>query len=136
MRRVFVDTSGFFALLCAEDRSHQQARLLFADADEQRWRLITTNAIVIETHALLLARLRDGRRHGVQFLERIERTEFRVERIRASDEKRAIALIRRYADKDYSLCDAISFVVMERLKLNEAISFDRHFRGYGRFVLL
>lgn len=55
MRRVFVDTSGFFALLCGEDRWHSQARSLFVDADEQRWRLVTTNAVVIETHALLLA---------------------------------------------------------------------------------
>lgn len=131
-----MDTSGFFAFLCAEDRSHGHARELFAEADAQRWRLMTTNAVVTETHALLVARLRDGRRYGIEFLERIERTELRVERIRPVDEKRAIALLRRHADKDYSLCDALSFVVMERLKVNEAIAFDRHFREYGRLVTL
>ena len=136
MKRVFVDTGGFFALLCAEDRSHERARELFAEADAQRWRLVTTNAVVMETHALLVARLRDGRRHGLEFLDRLTRTQCRVERVRASDEKRAIELIRRHADKDYSLCDALSFVVMERLKLKEAIAFDRHFREYGRFVVL
>jgi predicted nucleic acid-binding protein len=136
VKRVFVDTGGFFALLCSEDRSHAHARALFAKADAQRWRLVTTNAVVIETHALLVARLRDGRRHGIEFLDRIERTEFRVERIRATDEKRAIALLRRHADKEYSLCDALSFVVMERLKLKEAIAFDRHFREYGQFLIL
>ena len=36
----------------------------------------------------------------------------------------------------YSLCDAISFVVMERLGITVAIVFDRDFRDYGRFVLL
>lgn len=136
MKRVFVDTGGFFALLCAEDQCHERARSLFAEADALRWRLVTTNAVVIETHALLVARLRDGRRHGIEFLDRIERTACRIERIRATDEKRAIVLLRRHADKDYSLCDALSFVVMERLKLKEAIAFDRHFRQYGRFVLL
>lgn len=136
MKRVFVDTGGFFALLCVEDRSHERARALFAEADAQRWRLVTTNVVVIETHALLIARLRNGRRHGIEFLERIERTACRVERIRTTDEKRAIALLRKHTDKEYSLCDALSFVVMERLKLKEAIAFDRHFREYGRFVLL
>ncbi len=136
MKRVFVDTSGFFALLCVEDQWHQHARALFTRADGQRWRLVTTNAAVIETHALLIARLREGRRHGIEFLDRMERTEFRVERIRATDEKLAMALLRRHADKEYSLCDALSFVVMERLKLKEVIAFDRHFREYGQFLIL
>jgi len=136
VKRVFVDTGGFFALLCAEDRSHERARELFSEADAKDLRLVTTNAVVIETHALLIARLRDGRRHGIEFLDRIGRTQFHVERVRVSDEKRAIELIRRHVDKDYSLCDALSFVVMERLKLKEAIAFDRHFREYGQFIIL
>jgi predicted nucleic acid-binding protein len=136
VKRVFVDTSGFFALLCSEDRSHERARALFAEADAQRWRLVTTNAVVIETHALLIARLREGRRHGIEFLNRMERTEFRVVRVRAGDEARATALLRRHTDRDYSFCDALSFIVMERLKLKEAIAFDRHFREYGQFVIL
>ncbi len=126
MKRVFVDTGGFFALLCAEDQSHERARALFSEADAQYWRLVTTNAVVIETHALVIARLRDGQRYGIEFLDRIGRTQIHVERVRARDEKRAIELIRRHADKDYSLCDALSLVVMERLKLKEAIAFGRH----------
>jgi len=122
VKRVFVDTGAFFALFCAEDRSHEHARALFAEADAKRWRLVTTNAVVIETHALFIARLRDGRRHGIEFLNRMERTDFRVERVRVSDEKRVLELLRRHTDKDYSLCDALSFVVMERLKLKSAES--------------
>jgi predicted nucleic acid-binding protein len=45
-------------------------------------------------------------------------------------------LVREHQDKAYSLCDALSFVVMERLGIYEAIAFDRHFREYGRFALL
>jgi uncharacterized protein len=48
----------------------------------------------------------------------------------------AIALVRIHEDKAYSLCDALSFVVMERLRINEAIAFDRHFREYGRITIL
>ena len=44
------------------------------------------------------------------------------------DEARAVALLRAQADKSYSLCDALSFVVMERLRIGDAIAFDRHFR--------
>ena len=48
----------------------------------------------------------------------------------------ACSLVRAHEDKMYSLCDAASFVVMERLGIREAIAFDRHFREYGQFVIL
>ncbi len=52
------------------------------------------------------------------------------------DEEKAIGLVRSQTDKTYSLCDALSFVVMERFSLTEAIAFDRHFSEYGRFTIL
>ena len=45
-------------------------------------------------------------------------------------------LLRAQADKNYSLCDALSFVVMERLRITDALAFDRHFRQYGRVNVL
>lgn len=62
MRRVFVDTGGFVALLVAEDQMHDRAEALFTSASRERWALVTTNAVVIETYSVLLARARDGRR--------------------------------------------------------------------------
>ena len=56
--------------------------------------------------------------------------------VRKRDDERAIALLRAHEDKLYSLRDALSFVVMERLRIREAIAFDRHFRAYGRFTIL
>ena len=59
-----------------------------------------------------------------------------VERVRKRDEERAIALLRAHVDKSYSLCNTLSFVVMESLRIREAVAFDRHFRAYGRFTIL
>jgi predicted nucleic acid-binding protein len=42
VRRVFVDTSAFFAHLVAEDAHHPDARALFERADREAWTLITT----------------------------------------------------------------------------------------------
>ena len=61
---------------------------------------------------------------------------FAIERVSAQDETRAIALVHAHEDKTYSLCDAASFVVMERLGIHEAIAFDRHFLAYGHFTTL
>jgi predicted nucleic acid-binding protein len=59
-----------------------------------------------------------------------------VERVRPVDETRAIDLLRRYADKKYSFCDALSFVVTEELGVSEALAFDDDFTSYGKHVLV
>lgn len=136
MRRVFVDTSGFYALIVGKDENHGRADELFGLAHREAWRLVTTNAVVFETHALLLHRSRPGRETALKFLDAVQADTYDVVRFRKNDEEKAIALIRAHEDKLYSLCDALSFVVMERQRIHEAIAFDQDFRTYGKFTLL
>jgi predicted nucleic acid-binding protein len=136
VRRVFVDSGAFFAHLVPQDASHAAARQAFQQAEEGRWELLTTNVVVIETYALLIARTHAGRLAAIAFLDALDSSPVRVERIGADDERRAFALVRAHTDKTYSLCDALSFVVMERLGVGEAIAYDRHFREYGRFRMV
>src|SRR5262245_27580775 len=114
MKSVFVDTGGFLGLLVQEDASHARARELFARADAERWQLVTTNIVVIETYSVLLARSRDKRRSAMTFLDLALGDAYRIERVRKTDEERAVTILRAHADKTYSFCDALSFVVMER----------------------
>ena len=136
MRPVFVDSGGFFAHLVSEDLLHNRAAALFAQADREHWRLFTTNAVVYETHALLTNRAREGRDAGLQFLEQIERGLCAVVRLTHEDEMKATALLHAHGDKNYSLCDALSFVATERLGITDVIAFDRHFREYGTLTIL
>ena len=69
MKSVFVDNSGFFAHLTGADPFHEQAVVLFQRAKAERWRLVTTNAVVFETYALLLYRTRNGRTNALAFLD-------------------------------------------------------------------
>lgn len=43
----------------------------------------------------------------------------------------ALALLRRRVDKAYSLCDAVSFVLMRERGLMEALTTDCHFEQEG-----
>jgi predicted nucleic acid-binding protein len=54
-----------------------------------------------------------------------------VERITATDESQAREIIYRYVDKHFSLTDALSFVVMERVGVSAAFTFDHDFARYG-----
>jgi predicted nucleic acid-binding protein len=67
VKRVFVDSGGFFAHLVAEDVWHDRATALFQAARSDSWRLMTTNAVLFETYALLLSRTAAGRRHAIAF---------------------------------------------------------------------
>jgi predicted nucleic acid-binding protein len=136
VKRVFVDTSGFFALYSANDADHARAVELFEEANSNRWLLVTTNAVVVETYALLLNRTGEGRPRAIGFIDDLESSHLRIERVSDVDEKAAIALVRAHSDKTYSLCDALSFVVCERLGIGEAISCDDDFRSYGQLAVL
>lgn len=136
MKSVFVDSSGFFAHVAAADPFHERATSLFQQAKTERWRLVSTNAVVFETCTLLLCRTRNGRTHALTFLDSIERGFCTIERLSIQDEVKARDLVRAHEDKAYSLCDAASFIIMERLGIREAIAFDRHFRAYGRYMVL
>src|SRR6266536_1404197 len=127
MRRVFVDTGGFFALSSASDLDHARAVEVFQRANSERWELVTTNVVVVETYALLLNRTGEGRGRAIRFLDDLESSDLRVERVSDDDERKAVALVRAHKDKTYSLCDALSFVVCERLEIGEAIACDDDF---------
>lgn len=98
---------------------------------EEKWRLFTTNYVLVEGHALILNTL--GADMARKWL-----LSFDIPIIHAQhpDEEHAKEIITKYTDKDFSLCDAISFAVMENIGVSRAFSFDRHFRQYPGIMLL
>lgn len=109
---------------------HAQARKIFHDIARGEYGLVITSYVRAETHALLVGRA--GRDIALRFLED---TSWVVERVSPEDEERAMEILRTYHDKDFSLTDAASFVVMERFGIDTAIAFDQHFQQYGFKVL-
>ena len=133
-RRIFTDTSAFYALLDRRDEHHPRARQLFQELSAARRQLVLTNFIRAEAHGLILNRL--GHPLADRFLDQLATAPgTTLIRVTEQDEQRALALVARYRDKDFSLVDATSFVVMERLGLTHAMAFDEHFHQYGLIVL-
>lgn len=132
-RRVFVDTSAHFALLDRRGQRHPEAVAIQNHLIRHRSRLFTTSFVLAETHALLLNRL--GQAIAMAFLRAMEISTITVIWATPADVKHAREVIYRYDDKGFSLTDAISFVVMERLQIPVALAFDHHFAQYGLTVL-
>jgi predicted nucleic acid-binding protein len=133
VRRVLVDSAAYYALTDQESLQHQRAVAVIAQLAAEHCHLFTTNFIVAETHSLLLNRL--GRDLAALVLQRIDQSTTTIVRISATDERRARDIISGHRDKDYTLTDATSFAVMERLRIGDAFTFDRHFAQYGYALL-
>jgi predicted nucleic acid-binding protein len=133
-RRVFVDSSAYFALSDQNEQRHASAKTVLEGLATQRWHLFTTNFVVAEAHALLLNRL--GRRFARRLLHDVDHGATTIVRVAPQDERRAREILSQYDDKDFSLTDAISFAVMERLRIAHAFSFDHHFSQYGLTILI
>jgi uncharacterized protein len=130
-RAVLWDSSALLALIDADDADHRRARVAADAIAAARQPSFLTNYIEVEAHALLLRRL--GRSLAREWL-----LSGGLPVLRASprEEQLGKEILVRHADKDFSLCDAISFAVMELRSVRAAFSFDKHFRQYGRFQVL
>ena len=126
-RAVLWDSSAVLALLDADDADHKRAVAIASRIASERRPSFITNYIEAETHALLLRKL--GRALAREWLLTGGLT---VLKVRPDEEERARELLARYADKDWSLCDAFSFAVIDRRGVGAAFSFDRHFSQFGR----
>lgn len=125
---IFVDTSFWIALAYGRDVRHADAVTLIARS--RGVQLVTTNHVRGETWTFL--RRRTGHREAVAFLDRLERTpRLDVRRVDREVEAEAWAFLRRRDDRSYSFVDAVSFMLMRRLGVLDALTFDGDFAAAG-----
>lgn len=127
-RRIFVDSSAYYATIDRRDADHVAAAATMQRLVSERRHLITTNAVLFELHALLVNRVNREVAWDTLVALRASQT---IVRVRPSDEGRAEEILAQYDDKGFSLTDALSFAVMERLGIQEAFSLDQHFAQFG-----
>lgn len=131
---IFVDTSFFVALLDPRDGNHARAVKALSVLREQRLgdALLTTNNVVLET--ITVARYEVGHALAVRAGQLLYGEKLaRLHRTNADEEAAAFEYLKKYRDKEYSAVDCLSFVVMEKRGITEALAFDSDFSH--RFVV-
>ena len=127
MKRVFADAFFYIALLNRSDAAHLQAMLLITSGGIET---VTTVAVLLEVADAMAS---PSRRVACgEFLANLATQPANL--IRRMDDdliERSLALYRSRADKEWSLTDCISFVVMKVEDLTEALTGDRHFAQAG-----
>jgi len=125
---IFVDTSFFYALFTKRDDNHDRAVQAFTELEPQRLPelLITTNHVVFETITLTrMSFKRTGHERAVYVGQRLLSGEVaRVHHASPEEEREAFAYLKKYRDQVFSAVDCLSFVVMDKLGIREAFTFD------------
>lgn len=132
---LFLDTSGFYALLVHSDDGHRRAAAEMAEAASTGVRLATTDYVLDETATLLRVR---GFSHLLKpFFDTLDRAKnghvvwMEEERFAATRQ-----LFLKYADQRVSFTDCFSFCVMREFRIRRALTKDRHFADAGFEALL
>lgn len=131
MTRVFADASHFVALLVSRDALHARA----VEASTRYTRVVTTAWVMAEVASYLAAPS-----HRARFTDLLAcvRADPVLEFLPADQElfDRGAELYAARPDKEWSLVDCTSFVVMQRMGISDALTGDRHFVQAGFRALL
>jgi len=128
--RIFVDTSAWLALNDKNDQSHNKAITKSSEIKRQRIELITSEYIIDESVTLI--RYRVSHKAAVIFGDSLINSNIvKILDIINEDRLKAWELFKKYEDKDFSFTDCTSFVLMTKLRLQKAFTFDEHFKRIG-----
>ena len=129
-REIFVDSSAWYPLLVRRHPDHARLAAALRSLVEHGQRVVTTNLVVAETHALTLSR-----GHGaaaIEFVRSVRQSPNLIVTSTEELERQAVDdWLEKFDDHDFSLTDAVSFAVMRQRGISGALTLDSHFRVAG-----
>lgn len=130
MTPVFLDTGYLIALEAADDQHHRAASRHWSAYVASRPRIVTTSFVLDEVATFF--NRRDRHAKAVEIGERLLGSPS-VRLVHVDEElfSAAWSYFRQRADKRFSLTDCVSFVLMERVGIECALTFDAHFVQAG-----
>jgi len=132
MKHAFADSAYYIALLNPRDSLHALAHAVSRDF---RGQVTTSEYVLVELANHFSAR--ENRTMFSQFLKTLK-SQPELDIVPASQDlfHEGMRLYEDRADKDWSLTDCISFVLMARNGIQEVLTADHHFEQAGFSVLL
>lgn len=134
-RKVFIDTSGFYALLVRNDIAHSKAVSWMQKFQESGHHAVTSDYVMDETSTLFKAR---GAGHLAEVLfDLIEQSSaLTMHYIDEPGFLGARDFFLKHHDKTFSFTDCTSFTLMRKMGIKEALTTDHHFIQAGYAALL
>lgn len=130
---MLLDTSGLLCYLHKNEPQHPEAVQLLNSASKKS---LTHSYVLAELIALALIR-RFPRSVVLAFVvDLLDSPDIETVWVEEQLHREAMQLLIDRQDKTYSLCDAVSFVLMRQRSMTDALTTDRHFEQEGFAKLL
>ncbi len=132
MRRAFADTAFYIALLNPRDRLHELAHEV---SRGYQGHVATSEYVLVE----LASYFSSAKNRGMfaQFLRHMKaHPNTTIHFVSQSLFHQGMERYEQHSDKDWSLVDCVSFLLMEQEDIHDALTADRHFEQAGFQVLL
>jgi len=130
MNALFIDTSYLLALELTRDQNHEAARQHWQSIVQALPPLVTTSYIFDEV--VTYFNTRGYHAKAVQVgNDLLVSPSVQLVHVDEALFQQGWAYFQEHQDKDYSLTDCVSFIVMRKLGVNTALTFDKHFVQAG-----
>lgn len=129
---MLLDTSGLLCCFDLGDARHTEAVTYFNSTSFH----LTHSYVLAEFVPLCRTRGLDVSKALVFAEDLIANLHVEVVWVNKELHRSAVAFLRNREDKDYSLCDAVSFILMRSHGITDALTTDRHFEQEGFTRLL
>ncbi len=135
MRTLFADTGYWLALSNPHDGLHGKATAVTAQLGT--FRIVTTQMVLVEFLNFVGVGGQELRSKALAVVQELtENTAVEIVPQSAAQFDSAVALYSSRSDKEWSLTDCASFVLMEQLHIPEALAHDHNFEQAGFTALL
>lgn len=129
---MLLDTSGLLCFHHAAELQHSEAVVFFRAAPVR-----VTHSYVLAEFAALAVTRRLPRQAALAFVAELQDNPLvEVVYVDESLHRKALALLQQRLDKTWTLCDAVSFLLMQQRGIIEALTTDFHFEQAGFTRLL
>jgi hypothetical protein len=129
-RRIFIDTSAIIAMFNEKDKYYQEAKSYIYSLVKNKYGLITTNTVLIETFNFF--KRKSNKFESSRICPSIKDSSlFSIFYSDEAIEKEAFKIFIKYNDQRFSFTDCISFAFMEKHEIDQAFTFDDDFKIFG-----
>jgi uncharacterized protein len=135
MKRVFVDTCYLIAMINPKDDCHKRAQEVSEALGTFTW--VTSEMVLTELLNFFSGRGKDLRKASLDIVDAL-RSDLNIIIVSQTGEQFEYALqhYRQRMDKEYSLTDCASMLIMQEKGMQDILTHDHHFQQAGFSALL